>query len=67
MLGCALKFVVTREHQQAMAHAWLRQERVDGAYLSPMASARIAKQGCLNVIGSGERRGSAENRSRIWP
>lgn len=52
MVCYALKIPIAREHQQAVANAQLRQERIDRANLNAMAAACVAKRCSFDVIGS---------------
>ncbi len=52
MVCYTLKIPITRKHQQAVADAQLRQERIDRANLSAMTTTRIAKRRGFDVIGS---------------
>jgi hypothetical protein len=52
MVRYALKIPVTRKHQQAVADAQLRQERIDRANLNAMTAAGVAKHSGFDVIGS---------------
>jgi hypothetical protein len=52
MVCYTLKIPITRKHQQAMADAQLRQERIDRANLNAMTTAGIAKRRGFDVIGS---------------
>jgi len=52
MVCCTLKIPITRKHQQAVADAQLRQERIDRANLNAMTTAVIAKRRGFGVIGS---------------
>jgi hypothetical protein len=46
------KILIARQHQQAVADAQLRQERIDRANLNAMTTARVAKRRGFNMIGS---------------
>ena len=52
MVCCTLKIPITRKHQQVVADAQLRQERIDRACLNAMTTARVAKRRGFNMIGS---------------
>jgi hypothetical protein len=52
MVCYTLKIPITRKHQQAVADAQLRQERIDRANLNAMTTAGIAKRRGFDVIGS---------------
>ena len=52
MVCYTLKIPVTRKHQQAVADAQLRQERIERANLNAMTTAGIAKCRGFDVIGS---------------
>jgi hypothetical protein len=44
MVCHTLKIRIAREHQQAVANAQLRQERIDRANLNTMTAAQVAKR-----------------------
>jgi hypothetical protein len=52
MVCYAQKIPIARKHQQAVANAQLRQERIDRANLNAMAAARVAKRCGFDVIRS---------------
>jgi hypothetical protein len=52
MVCDTLKILIARQHQQAVADAQLRQERIDRANLNAMTTARVAKRRGFNMIGS---------------
>ena len=52
MVCYTLKIPITRKHQQAVADAQLRQERIDRANLNAITTARVAKRRGFDVIGS---------------
>lgn len=50
MVCYTLKIPIARKHQQAVANAQLRQERIDRANLNAMAATRVAQRRGFDVI-----------------
>jgi hypothetical protein len=72
MVCYTLKIPIARKHQQAVANAQLRQQRIDRANLNAMTAAGVAKRCGFDVIGSiGHEEGKCGEpiqnlRTRFW-